>query len=361
MKTVKNPFQGRILPAVSGGGLYLEDHWVWCGSVVKGEDGRYHMFASAWPIELGFGAHWLFNCKILHAASDLPQGPYRVEGVALDRRGRQYFDGMNVHNPFVRRWNGKYYLYYMGTTYGGPVPGPGDAVSDQRFLEVWNKKRIGLAVSDSVYGPWKRRDTPLLEPRDCSHWDCTITTNPAVAILEDGTTYLLYKSRSSVENIMQLGVAKAPTPEGPFERLSEEPILRFEKKGWQIEDPYLWHQDGKFHLLFKNDFKENWDDISEDWGSGLYAVSEDCVHWDVAGDSRVYTRKVRWDDGRETVQANLERPFLLLDEQGAPTHLFLATGDGDRPYCFGHSWNMVMPIAAAGFLPGCSDAAGVVQ
>lgn len=340
----ENPFAGRMLPAVSGGGLDLEDYWIWCSSVIEGEDGRYHMFASGWPKRLGFGSHWLFNSRILHAVSGKPQGPYRLADTALGRRGREFFDGMNVHNPCIRRWKGYYYLYYMGTTYGGSVPQSEEEISSQRSTEVWNRKRIGVAVAESVYGPWVRMDTPLLEPRDCRYWDCTVTTNPAVAIQEDGTTYLIYKSRNSADGVMQLGIARAPSPTGPFERVSDEPIMRFDNRRWQVEDPYLWFQDGRFHMLFKNDFKESWDQISADWGAGMYAVSEDAVHWEIAEDSLVYTRRVQWDDGRVTVQANLERPFLLHDRNGEPTHLFLAAGDGERPYCFTHTKSLVIPI-----------------
>ncbi|MBQ8640932.1 MAG: hypothetical protein IJ480_01835 [Clostridia bacterium] len=72
-------------------------------------------------------------------------------------------------------------------------------------LETWNRKRIGIGVADSVDGIFVRHDTPLLEPRDCSFWDCTITTNPSVAILPDGTTYMIYKSRQSIGKPLQLG------------------------------------------------------------------------------------------------------------------------------------------------------------
>lgn len=61
-------------------------------------------------------------------------------------------------------------------------------IPGERGQEVWNRKRIGLAVADSIEGPFIRQDQPLLEPRDCSHWDCTITTNPSVVILPDGKT-----------------------------------------------------------------------------------------------------------------------------------------------------------------------------
>ena len=183
--------------------------------VFRGEDGAYHMFASRWPKDLGFGANWLFNCEIVRASSKNPEGPYTFQEVVLGRRGRTFFDGMNVHNPYIRKWNQTYYLYYMGTTFGGPIPGPGDEVDSSRFTEVWNRKRIGLATAPSVFGPWTRCDEPLISPRDCSHWDCTATTNPAVAIQPDGTTYMLYKSRSFANGPLKIGVAKAPRQSGP--------------------------------------------------------------------------------------------------------------------------------------------------
>lgn len=71
---------------------------------------------------------------------------------------------MNVHNPYIRKWNQTYYLYYMGTTFGGPIPGPGDEVDSSRFTEVWNRKRIGLATAPSIFGPWTRCDEPLIFP-----------------------------------------------------------------------------------------------------------------------------------------------------------------------------------------------------
>jgi hypothetical protein len=32
-------FHSRLLPAPSKGGFRLDGYWVWCGSVIKGEDG----------------------------------------------------------------------------------------------------------------------------------------------------------------------------------------------------------------------------------------------------------------------------------------------------------------------------------
>ena len=338
-----NRIKHRLLPAIKGGGFFRDDLMIWCGSVVKGEDGRFHMFASCWDRELGFGMNWLTDCRVVRASSDTPEGPFQLEETVLPRRGPQYFDGMNTHNPYVRYWNGTYYLYYMGTSYPEGTPTHGENVDPGLFTELWNRKRIGLAVSHSVFGPWERRDTPLLEPRDCSHWDCTATTNPAVAILPDGTTYMLYKSRSFAGGTLQIGVAVADRPDGEFRRLSEEPIFFFDNPDFHLEDPYLWYEDGKFRLLIKDDFKNQSGGICGEWGAGLYGESEDCLHWEFAEEPKAYSRTVHWNDGSVTTQCNLERPFLLLQD-GHPTHLYLATGNGDSPYQFTHTWNMVMPL-----------------
>ncbi len=52
------PFKDRLLSAPVGGGFAMDGYWIWCGSVVRGEDERYHMFASRWPQALPFNIHW---------------------------------------------------------------------------------------------------------------------------------------------------------------------------------------------------------------------------------------------------------------------------------------------------------------
>ena len=311
-----------------------DDHYVWDCSVIYAE-GKYHMFSSQWKKELGFGWHWVYNSQIAHFVADEPQGPYRFLRVVLERRGREYFDGMSTHNTCVRCHNGKYYLYYMGTTYGCPVPETMETPEGQN-LEVWNNKRIGLAVADSIYGEFVRRDTPILEPRDCSHWDCTVTTNPAVTILPSGKTYMVYKSRRYAGATLQLGIAVADQPEGPFHRLSDDPILCFDHPDMHVEDPFLWYDENrkKFCVLAKDDCKNGHPGLTGEWGSGFYAESDDCIHFTVPENPKVYSRYVHWADGSQSQQGNMERPWLLFDETGKPTYLFCASGAGPHPYSF---------------------------
>lgn len=315
--------------------MEMEDYYVWDCSVIKASDGKYHMFSSRWPKKYGFGWNWVFNSEIVHCVSDVPEGPYKFQNVVLPRRGRQYFDGMNTHNTCIKEYNGKYYLYYMGCTYGAEIPGETEP-SAEYATETWNRKRIGLAVADDINGEFVRRDTPLLEPRDCSYWDCTITTNPSVAIMPDGKTYMIYKSRKAYAKPLQLGIAVADKPDGEFKRLSDRPILEFADEDYHIEDPFIWYDEkkGKFGLVAKDDVKNGAHGITGEWGSGFYAESDDCMDFEIPEHPTLYTRHVKWEDGTETLQGNLERPCILFDENGKPTHLFCASGNGSTPYYF---------------------------
>jgi len=322
------PFYGRLRPAPRDGGFRMEDYWVWCGSVVRadnpGEDGRYHMFASRWPRSLAFSGHWVTNSEIVRASSDTAEGPYRFEEIALPWRHRRYFDGLATHNPSVEKFGGSYYLFHIGITYDFDIPTPERQIYESKYSEhrelyrqAWENKRIGLATSDSVLGPWKRADRPLLEPRP-GHWDTLITSNPSAAIREDGFTVLIYKSRRDWNSPFQLGIATAPHPTGPYTRVSDEPIFPFD-----CEDPFLWWENGRYHVLMK-DFKG---ELCGEADAGACAWSEDGITWHLPSDPRAYSRTIRWDDGTATTHGNFERPSLLIQD-GHPTHLFAAISDG---------------------------------
>ena len=315
--------------------LKMDGYYVWDCSVIKA-GGKYHMFSSRWKKDLGFGWNWVFHSQIIHSVSDTPEGPYTFQNVVFERRGREYFDGMNTHNTCIREYNGKFYLYYMGCTYSVEPPDHANNIYVPLALEVWNKKRIGLAVADDINGEFVRRDTPILEPRDCRYWDCTITTNPMVIIMPDGKTHMIYKSRKAVNKALQLGIAVADAPDGKFERVSDEPIFNFGNDSRDVEDPFIWYDEKKkkFCLIAKDDVKNGEKGVTEEWGSGFYAESDDCVNFEIPDDPTVYTRTVTWEDGSQTKQCNLERPSLLFDENGEPTHIFCASGSGKGPYLF---------------------------
>ena len=171
-----------FLPAPVNGGFSMEDYWVWCGSVVKGEDGNYHMFASRWPKTLPFHPGWGVASEIVRAVSEKPEGPYRFAEVVLSARGAGWWDGRSVHNPVIQKCDDTYVLFYMGTTYPYPdVPADGSLCHDSyQWLCARANKRIGIATAKSVFGPWSRPDHPSLDVRP-GHFDDFLVSNPRPA------------------------------------------------------------------------------------------------------------------------------------------------------------------------------------
>jgi hypothetical protein len=155
---------------LEGSGFMRLGHIIWGGSVVHA-DGKYHIFASSWSEELGHGA-WVTSSEVVHAVSDSALGPFEFRSVVLPRRGPHYWDGMATHNPTVHYCPRRqiFALYYIGITYDFAPP-EGAVFSNRTEYEVaWNTKRIGVAISRSVHGPWRRMDQPILQPRP-GEWD----------------------------------------------------------------------------------------------------------------------------------------------------------------------------------------------
>ena len=158
----------------------------------------------------------------------------------------------------------------------------------------------------------------------------TLIAAVTTAILPDGKTYMIYKSRAAQDKPLQLGIAVADAPDGKFTRLSDKPILEFDDENAYVEDPFLWYdaKRKKFCLITKDDVREGGHGVTGAWGNGFYAESDNCIDFTIGADPTVYTREVTWADRTTTLQGNLERPSVLFDENGNPTHIFCASGNG---------------------------------
>ncbi|WP_246067147.1 glycoside hydrolase family protein [Paenibacillus koleovorans] len=382
----------------------MDDYWVWCGSCVKGEDGRFHLFASRWPKSLPMHPGWIVASEIVRASADRPDGPYAFEEVVLPARGAEYWDGRSTHNPHIVKHGDTYLLFYMGSTHplGDPEPGDGFGLSDPRCIVGRANKRIGLATANSVFGPWTRADEPILQTRP-GRFDSFLTSNPAPVVHEDGSVLLIYKARQYEGNThgrMTIGAAQAEHYLGPYRVLSEEPV--FPPDRFHLEDPFVWYvpavgdangeggavggrgngesDDGRSEVRRGRDEGEadeggsdggessrgsdrgrgrgGWYELiakdmdgnlcGEKYG-GVRARSADGLTWTLCEDGpKAYSRHIRWDDGTEQVLGNMERPFLLFQD-GKPTHLFAAVSDGATGFTDATgTWNQVFPLDSAG-------------
>ena len=151
----------RILPADPENFFKTEGYFNWCGSVVKGEDGKYHLFYSRWPEASKFSG-WLLFSEVAHAVADSPAGPWEYRETVLEGSGPGHWDAITAHNPKIKHFEGKYYLYYASTH----LNPPGDFAKDKLWQiskqgpqdPLWKSdlrpnQRTGVAVASSLNGP----------------------------------------------------------------------------------------------------------------------------------------------------------------------------------------------------------------
>lgn len=322
----------------------MEDYWVWCPSVVRGSDQRYHMFASRWPKTLPFHPAWLTNSEVVRAVSDQPEGPYQFVEVVLPRRGPEFWDGCMTHNPTIREFGGRYYLYYMGSTIPFAPPEPGEPLSmkDPRVIAARSRKRVGLAWADSLEGPWHRLDRPILDTKPQTFYNF-LTSNPAPWIDPDtGAVKMIFKARAYegyIHGRMTLGLAMAEHPEAEYRVIGDQPLFQDGIFG-ELEDPFLWKEDGLFHMVAKDMQGTR----TGEWGAAIHAESEDFQTWREGSPVLAWKKTLLREDGPALRCGSMERPFLF-GSPGKFTHLCVAASNGTIGFDDAkHTWNAVIPL-----------------
>ncbi|MNI10558.1 hypothetical protein D3C73_636750 [compost metagenome] len=300
------------------------------------------MFASRWPKHLPMHPGWLVDSEIVRAVSTTPEGPYEFQEVVLPARGAEYWDGRMTHNPHIKKIGDTYVLYYTGSThpFERVVPGESLEMNDPRTIVARSNKRIGIATSNSVLGPWTRRDQPI-QPTRPGKFDSFLTSNAAPCVNPDGSIFLIYKARryeGVIHGQMTIGASLAANYEGPYNVLKEGPV--FPPDSFHLEDPFIWRTANGYELIAK-DMDGN---ICGEKHGGIHAYSSDGTAWELCEHPKAYSRTILWDDGSTRTMGSLERPFLLFQD-GKPTHLFAATGNGAGGFTkASETWNMVIPI-----------------
>lgn len=308
---------------------------IWCGSVIKGDDGKYHMFYSRWPRKLGHLA-WVTRSEVAHAISYSPFGPWEHHDIALPARGTNFWDGSCTHNPTVIRIRGKYYLYYMGN-YGDGLVG-----SSLNWTHR-NHQRIGVAVADSPFGPWQRFDKPVIDvSTDTNAPDALVVTNPSVTQRPDGGVLMIYKA-VGLKRPLPFGgpvvhlVATADSATGPFKKL---PGTVFDAEGvmFAAEDPFVWRGADRYWAVVK----DNAGYFTKRGYSLALWESTDGINWKMAKNPLVAVPEITWADGRKQKLTALERPQILF-ENGIPIALICAAAETKDP---DGSFSIQIPLKA---------------
>lgn len=351
--------------------LQLDDHFVWGGSVLRGEDGRYYMVFSASPTgKHPFNDAWVLGSKMGLAVSDRPDGDSRPLGFFMNRDGfrpdRSAWDAQTVMNPHLRKFGDKYYLYYVGgVDLGNDRVRSADGMLPLR-VRVQQSLRIGViefdTFADLLAGRFEQSNEPLLAPRtrvkpsdivDPSPEgtkpmpDNIIVVNPAVVCRPTDGKYLLYFKGNMYDPTWRgvHGVAIGDTPTGPFVPTDHEVFAVKTSDGHKhsAEDPYVWYsdRDKRFYAVFK-DFTGAFTR-----GEPCLAVmqSRDGIEWELPEQSLFMKKQLVLPTGEILKTARLERPQLLTDGQGVPLVLYSACAvDEVNGRIDGGSFNVQIPL-----------------
>ena len=320
----------RLQPISENNIFKTEGYFNWGASIIKGKDGKYHMFYSRWEKKYSF-LGWLIYSEVAHATSKSPTGPWKYKETVLEGRGRGHWDAITAHNPKIKYFDGKYYLYYCSTNMSDTDYTDADMLEtahtgyNHKFWKILRpKQRTGVAVANSINGPWVRKETPLIEP---SGPITTLTVNPAIDRGKDGRYYLVVKGDKPNEKrfIRNQAVAISDKPDRPFE-IQSQPVIDY----IDTEDMSIWYDKDK--ARFYGIFHSNHD------GQFIGLVtSVDGIKWKKAADYWMMPKKVLKEDGSFYVADRLERPFVFY-EAGKPQVLSLAARKGNESY------NILIPI-----------------
>jgi hypothetical protein len=287
----------------------LEDptiqHWnYWDGGIIKGPDGKYHMFGSRWDQGIGFNK-W-YTSKAVHAVSDNLFGPYVDQGLCWpDNRGGL---GHNVSSLVL---------------------------SDGRYAIVVSETRGGdVFVASTLDGPWKQLGT--IKVADGPHKNLGAMSNVRPMVRPDGKFEIIARSGAiwiSPDSIL-----------GPYviQDTSIYPKVPALSRIMDLEDPMIWYSGGLYHIIVNS------------WGTRktYHLTSVDGISgWTdrgIAIDPK--SDFIRYTDGTVNHWANLERPSVYL-ENGHVVAVTLAATDYPKDHIPGNSGHgskiLVLPFDGA--------------
>lgn len=273
----------------------LADWDYWDGCILKGEDGKYHMFGSRWDKNAGHEYGWQNLSKAVHATSDNLYGPYTDQGLCYpDIRGGE---GHNINVIKLGPNDSSGYKY--GLTTSGNKCGSGKCYG-----------------ANDLNGPWHELGDMTVNANGFTGF--SIHNNFKPFTLPDGT-YIAITST--------FHVAKAQNIKGPWVVQTNSLFSQLRGSATNsMEDPLIFYSNGLYHAVFNQ-----WRTMKASW-----YISRDGINWETqpgyAYDS--YSNIVFYGDGAGNVThinhwSKMERPFVYM-EDGVPAAVTLAVIDSKK-------------------------------
>lgn len=276
----------QVIPRFIDNGIEDQVRSYWGGNILKGDDGKYHLFVCGWREDSPKGHHEWPNSIVYHTVSDNRFGPYHIQ----DTIGPG-------HNPeaFKTR-SGKYVIY----------------VIDHYYL------------ADNINGPWTRQ-TFDFDPRDRKIIEGL--SNLTFTQREDGSYLMICRGG---------GVWISQTGLSTYNQISDQRI--YPPVEGEFEDPVVWRDSVQYNA------------IVNDWLGrvAFYLRSKDGVKW-VTDPGEAYTPGIAvHKDGTKEDWFKYERIKIFQDEQGRAIQANFAVIDTlkneDKPNDRHSSKNICLPL-----------------
>lgn len=291
------PMEGSDLRSDVWGAEYVKPRFVdngiedafwsyWGGNIVKGEDGRWHLFVAAW-LEASEKGHMEWgNSWVVHATAPTQHGPFRPQQIV----GRG-------HNPEIYRTDDGTWVLY---------------VIDARY------------TSRSLDGPWVK-----------GKFDFDPQGKPII----EGLSNLSFARRLEGGWLMVCrggGIWMSDDGLTTWRQVSDGSV--YPKVDGRFEDPVLWRDSVQYNL------------IVNDWLGRIayYLRSADGLHWQVDDGEAYMPGIARHKDGRLEDWFKYERMRILQDKHGRAIQANFAVIDtikwDDKPLDRHSSKNICIPL-----------------
>jgi hypothetical protein len=378
-------------------GLKLPKISTW-GASALWDDGLLHVFTAEMANHCGIKS-FQANSFCSHFAATSPEGPFHRVGVIQD---------VMCHNPTMTRLkNGTWLLFHINghaavqpprincTDGSTPAP-PRDSAEMRAAPDV----TTSVLAAETLDGPWRNVRVPTFTsaglPSSYLENPAPLPPHSIAGLPDDSDFPVCFCARDRYAGCpnsvcpSQLGMARGKAAWDEGFTMDPKPICSGPGCGngtipdWRTlcEDPFYWIDgvDNTHHLLcngkdcpatvLPGDWHQKqtnktchrdpavcgwWPGVTAGKpfncnGNGMHAYSQDGVDWRFWADDTAYNTSVQLTNGSVAQLGRRERPHILFNQHGVPTHFWTAV-ISDAGHAPGHppasdrSWSFVQAFA----------------
>ena len=252
----------------------------WGGNIIKGSDGKYHIYVSGWPESTAKGhMAWSSASRVYHVKSDNVWGPY------------EYVSDIGAgHNSEIYKTGDTYVIYHIEP------------------LGIYTSTTLGDSWTSGEF-LYDKRDRILIAGENTE----TSLSNCSFAKREDGSFVMI--DRGGGIWVSHDGLTD------PWHQLTDKSVYlnsEITNRG-SLEDPVIWRDHLQYHMIV-NDWRARY---------AYYYRSLDGLHWTKEA-GKAYTGQdpfARHANGDVEKWHKYERPRVYQDEHGRAIRMNFAVID----------------------------------